>query len=571
MSTIELNRRQFMQWGAAAGWAASQGLSTWAQAANSNPVPVPVMQTDPFLQLALMHEFEDHALQAWPLGMRLSVVLDHIERAELAQNLGADVHIQTLLHDAELTWATLSLEKEALLRLHQQGLGTNFQSHLWGAPWGHSEGRSMSLTNCSPNARAVSIQQAAGQPHRPATRQRVLLIDHGFPLTHLSESGLSYLHHASHANNRATAFTQAYSHGAQTLGLLLQTSPSQLGHGRAPLLLYELPDALLDSMPLGALWPDILDAVYWGLNSVNPGEELVILLSVVSNDGDRHSQSFVTRSAQAMQRHAKGLGVDLTWVMAAGNQHHAQQHLHYRVLPGQAAVWQWELPANNAQASYLECWHDADAGQPEIMFKAPCGQWQSSGHGVTSAWRLESNGKIQTVFRLPATCSSHSHQNMALAGAWGVCWQAPGGAADLEVSLSMTSSRQLGPYRQAKLLHHPDSTASRQPIQSLSGLIPHMPGVWVAQALDQGVSSSLVMTPKPHQLTGYSGRWSSDHDLNGVRSAGAKVDSSTLWPGLKVMSLHGHHLHRGTGTSMAVPLVARGLLSGHLGGWPGET
>jgi hypothetical protein len=37
------------------------------------------------------------------------------------------------------------------------------------------------------------------------------------------------------------------------------------------------------------------------------------------------------------------------------------------------------------------------------------------------------------------------------------------------------------------------------------------------------------------------------------------------------MSLHGHHLHRATGTSMAVPLVAGGLLSGHLGGWPGET
>jgi hypothetical protein len=565
MSAIELNRRQFMQWGAAAGWVAGQGLSTWAEAAPSNPLPVQLKQTDPFLQLAMMHEFEDHGLQAWPLGMRLSVVLDRTERADLSQKLGADVHIQTLFHDAGYTWATLSLQQEALLRLHAQGLWTNFHSHLWGAPWRRSEDRRMHFPIGSPHVKPANIDQVAGQPRRPATGPRVLVVDHGFPLTHLGESGVSHLHHASHANNRPTAFTQAFSHGAQTLGLLLTTTPSQLGHAGAPLLLYELPDALLDSMPLGALWPDILDAVCWGMNSVHPGEKLVILLSVVSSDGGRHSQSFVTRSAQALQRHAEGLGVDLTWVMAAGNQHHAQQHLRYRVLSGQAAVWEWDLPANNAQASYLECWHDADAGPPEIMFKAPGGQWQSSGHGVTSAWRMEPNGKIQTVFRLPATCSRHSDQNIALAGAWGVCWQAPGGTADLEVSLSMMASHQLGPYRQAKLLHDPGSTASRQPIQSLSGLIPHMPGVWVAQALDQGVSSSLLMTPKPHQLTGYSGRWPSDHDLNGVRSAGAKVDSSTLWPGLKVMSLHGHHLHRATGTSMAVPLVAGGLLSGRLG------
>jgi hypothetical protein len=565
MSTVELNRRQFMQWGAAAGWAVSQGVPTWVQAAGSTAAVMPQLETDPFLQLALMHGFEDHALQAWPLGMRLSVVLDRTNRAELAQKLGADVQIQTLFHDGGFTWATLSLQKEALLRLHRQGLDQWFRSHLWGAPWAHTKDQVMSLQASSAKAMQVSAPPVAGQSNGAARRQRVMVIDHGFGLTHLSASGLAYLHHASHANNRPANLTHAYSHGAQTLGLLLQSSIARLGHAHSPLLLYELPDALLGSMPLGALWPEVLDAVNWGVNNAKPGEELLILLSVVSSDGNRHPQSFVTLSAQALQRHAKALGVDLKWVMAAGNQHQAQQHLRYQVLPGQAAAWQWELPINNAQASLLECWHDASAGMPEVHFKAPGGQWQSSGHGITSAWRSDPNGKIQTVFRLPATCSGDTNQSRALAGVWGVRWQAPGGAANLEVNLSMMSSHQVGPFRQAKLLNDPDCTANFWPIQSLSGLVPHMPDVWVAQALGQGEAGSLMLNPKSEQLSAYCGRSPSDHDLHGVQCAGAKVDSSSLWSGIHVMSLHGHRIHRASGTSMAVPLVASGLMSGALG------
>jgi hypothetical protein len=419
MSAVELNRREFLQWGAVAGCMVSQGFPSWAQAADATPALRPQVTTDPFLQLALMHGFEDHALQAWPMGMRLSVVLDQIDRSELAQKLGADVHIQTLFDDAGFTWATLSLQKDALLRLHRQGMGEWFQSHLWGAPWRHSEDRFMSWQAGWAEPKRVRVQPGKGQPDAAGRRQRFLVIDHGFPLSHLSDSGLSYLHLASHANNRAEALTHAYSHGAQTLGLLLQSNIDRVGHDHLPLLLCELPDALLGSMPLGALWPDVLDAVHWGVNNSEPGDELVILLSVVSSDGNRDPQSFVTLSAQAMQRHARALGVDLKWVMAAGNQHHAQQHLRYQVLPGQAAEWQWQLPVDNAQASFLECWHDARAGMPEVFFKAPNGQWQSSGHGVTSAWRSDSSSKIQTVFRLPATHSGQASQSQALAGAWG--------------------------------------------------------------------------------------------------------------------------------------------------------
>jgi hypothetical protein len=565
MSLVELNRRQFMQWGAAAGWMAKQGYPSWAQATGSGRKAWPLMQTDPFLQLALMHEFADHALQAWPLGMRMCVVLDRINRPELVQKLGADVDIQTLFHDQRSTWATLSMNKEALLRLQGQGLGRCFQSHLWGAPWGHSEHRVVSRSMGSTQAEPVSSHQPASPSHLPLARQRVLVIDHGFPLTHLRESGWAYLHHASHANNRPAALKPAYSHGAQTLGLLLQSKPIDLGHAHSPLLLYELPDALLGSMPLGALWPDILDAVHWGVHRVNPGEELIILLSVVSSDGHRHAQSFVTLSAQALQRHAQGLGVDLKWVMAAGNQHQAQQHLRYQVLPGQEAIWQWELPVNNEQASFLECWHDASAGVPVVMFKPPGGTWHSAEHGVTSASRLNPNGKVQTVFRLPSTCATPIHPTQAVAGGWGVRWQGLGGAADLEVHLSMMSSHRAGPFRQAKLLHDPGSTASPRPIQSLSGLVPHMPGVWVAQALGQTEADPLISNPKPDQLSVYSGRWPADHDANGVQCAGAKVDPSSVSSGLHVMSLNGHPIHRSSGTSMAVPWVASGLMSGLLG------
>jgi hypothetical protein len=456
------------------------------------------------------------------------------------------------------------MQKEALLRLNREGLAQWFQSHLWGAPWAHTEDRRQVLTHSWASPQRVRVSGVTTQPVGAIRKQRVMLIDHGFPLTHLSESGLTCLHHASHANNRPEAVTPAHSHGAQTLGLWLQSNTFRTGADPSPLLLWDLPDALLGSMPLGALWPDVLDAVHWGVHSAQPGEELVILLSVVSSDGLRHPQSFVTRSAQALQNHAQALGVDLKWVMAAGNQHDAQQHLRYRVLPGQVALWQWALPADNAQASLLECWHDAGAGTPEVEFKPPAGGWQRSGHGVTSASRLGPNGKIQTVFRLPPSRAEHEQQNQAVAGVWGVRWQAPGGTTDLEVHLSMMSSHRSGHFRQAKLFHDPEGTANATDIQSLSGLIPHMPGVWVAQTLGPWEVGTLMPEPKASQLSGYCGRVPSDHDWRGVRCVGAKVDSSSLWAGLNVMSLNGHRIHRASGTSMAVPLVASALMSGVL-------
>ncbi len=566
MNTVQLSRRQFMQLGAAAGWAAGQGLPHWTPVSPGSPEWEPSAQTDPFLQLALMQGFEDHAVQAWPIGMRLTVELDRVDSNEWVKKLGTDVRVHNLFHDASRTWATLSLHPEALFRLHRQGLSQCFRSHLWGAPWRHTENQLMLGSNGSAKATKPVIEhRLACEAHRSATGQRVLVIDHGFALAHLSESGQTYLHHASHAHNRPAAWAPAYSHGAQTLGLFLQFSASHRGLAPTPLLLYELPDALLGSVPLGALWPDILDAVAWGICHAQAGEQLVVLLSVVSSDGSRHPQSFVSRSARALQRHAKGLGVELIWVMAAGNQHQAQQHLRYQVRPGQAAVWQWDLPHQNTQATFLECWHDASAGAPKVMFKPPGQAWQSSGHGVISAWRQEDSGKIQTVFRLPATCSSQPDQKTALAGPWGVRWQAPGGATELDVNLSMMSSDQAGPFRQAKLYHDSDSSANPLQIQSLSGLVPHMTGVWVAQALGQGHAGWLVANPRPDQLSGYSGRWPMGHDLHGLQSAGACVDPSRLWAGLNVTSVHGHRMHRASGTSMAVPLVAAGLMSGRLG------
>ena len=251
----------------------------------------------------------------------------------------------------------------------------------------------------------------------------MLVIDHGFPLHHLLASGMAFQHLSSHARNRPERMSPADSHGAQVLGLLLKDTLSKSPHGDAPLMLYELPDALLGSMPLGALWPDVFDAVCWGLRHAEPGQTLWALLSVVSTDGDRGPFSLISQSAQALARHALSRGVDLKWIMAAGNSHADQQNLGFDLASGEAAIWQWQLPPQNLRASFLECWHDG-VDAPRISIQPPGLSWINA----NEAWALSKRhdprrGRTQTVMRLAPTTAWDPATTLARAGTWRIRWE----------------------------------------------------------------------------------------------------------------------------------------------------
>ena len=349
MNALTLNRRQFMQLGATAGAiGAMHGLQAGAfpMVANAGHLS---LDADPFLQLAIAHGFCDHDDQAWPLGMRMVVCGTRSQSAVWTRRLGPGVQVQTRFDLGDQSWVTLSLNQEALLRGHEWGFNTLFTDHVWGAPWARSANAASKFMTAVANR---SPHTMMGQETRwgdavKGQRQRWLVIDHGFPLRYLQEVGCAYHHRSSHANNRAEYLSASSSHGAQVLSLLLQHSNATSPQARCPLMLYELPDALLQSMPRGALWPDIIDAVFWGIQHTEPGQELLILLSVVSTDGDREGNSFITQSATALARYALARQVRLKWIMAAGNHHASRQNISFELEPGQEAVWQWHLPAQN--------------------------------------------------------------------------------------------------------------------------------------------------------------------------------------------------------------------------------
>ena len=285
MNGFHVNRRQFMQLSAMAGLTSN----VWSAPADASPFlpeePRRGLTTDPFLQLALSNGFADHDLQAWPWCMRMLVRPKASDWAELNRLLGPDVQIQNGLFDEQGAWATVSLNHSALLRWHQQGLSTMFIDHAWGAPWANGGGMVVSASPPHPPLSSGQTGQSGqpGQNHGKSeatigtvsrgARHRVLVIDHGFPLHHLLASGMAFQHLSSHARNRPERMSPADSHGAQVLGLLLKDTLSKSPHGDAPLMLYELPDALLGSMPRGALWPDVFDAVCWGLCHAEPGQD----------------------------------------------------------------------------------------------------------------------------------------------------------------------------------------------------------------------------------------------------------------------------------------------------------
>ena len=558
MNALTLNRRQFMQLGATAG---AIGVMHGSQAgafpmvANAGHLG---LDADPFLQLAIGHGFCDHDDQAWPFGMRMVVYGTRSQSEAWAQRFGPGVQVQTRFDLGDQSWATLSLNQEALLRGHEWGFNTLFTDHVWGAPWARSANAASKFMTAVANR---SPHTMMGQETRwgdavKGQRQRWLVIDHGFPLRYLQEVGCAYHHRSSHANNRAEYLSASSSHGAQVLSLLLQHSNATSSQARCPLMLYELPDALLQSMPRGALWPDIIDAVVWGVEHTEPGQELLVLLSVVSTDGDRAGNSFITQSASALVRYALARQVRLKWIMAAGNHHASRQNISFELEPGQEAVWQWHLPAQNTQPSFLECWHQAGRRPPRWMVQPPGGPWMDDTQALSWAQRTDPrNGTTQTVFRLAPTASMKSISTLARAGTWRMKWEADQRPMRLDAHLSMMTGPVVGMNRQATIGADDSSTGSELDSVTLSGLVPHMPDVWVAQVLKPGHADPWVVAPHHSELDRYSGRCPLTHDLQGVQQVGVLLTQVHQPPGVHVWSRRGHSIQRATGTSMAVPLM----------------
>jgi hypothetical protein len=325
---------------------------------------------------------------------------------------------------------------------------------------------------------------------------------------------------------------------------------------QVPLVLAELPDEILTSMPYGALWPQVLDAIHWAIRSSAPGSEWLLMLSLVSTDADRHAESFISRSARALTAYARSKGVTLTWVMAAGNSHADQQNIDLRVRARQPAEMHWHLPPENFRPSFLECWHDASMGQPVLQIRPPGGAWSDQLQPMSLATRFHApSGRTQTVFRLPPTAYWTPVPAHAKSGDWGLRFVFDRDGL-LNLHLAMMTANTLGPLRQAHIRAAPSRPEDALSPTTLSGLIPHMPQVLVAQTLDPASTSWWVDGPSSQQLSFYSGRVPQGNSSH-LHAMAYRVDASKVRSGALTWSRQGHRLQRATGTSMAVPLLAR--------------
>lgn len=560
MQRFELNRRQFMQVGVAAALTAHghiQGKSIDAG------LTQPMTTWDPHLTLALANRFADHDLEAWGRSTRMCGTLPVGQLAQLRTLLGEQGNIQSMFSTGDDAWVTLSLQVPALLRMLQQGTHL-FKDHLWGAPWFHpTRMANPSGQRPGPVVLAPSLERADLVPSRAGAdcRQRVLLIDHGFPMEHLRHQGLPHHHRVSPwAGRGRSAERVALSHGAQVAGLLLQGLHPGGPWPDLPLLLYELPDEILTSMPYAALWPEVVDAIIWALSLTPRGGETIVLLSLVSTDADRHPRSFMSRCAGALSAHARSLGVRLTWVMAAGNSHADRQNLALVAHAQTPVDVQWRLPAQNFRPSFLECWHDASMGPPSIQVRPPGGDWSDSMTTLSMASRVHDvYGRRQTVLRLPPTAAWMATPALAQSGDWGVRWVFEK-SGRLDLHLSMMTGLSQGLLRQAQITAPSTPPEAVAAPNSISGLIPSLPNVVVAQTLSPSVADPRLVAPDHQSLSAYCGRWSQPSDGGDTRAIGFKVGGSHVNRGVLTWSRQGHRIHRATGTSMAVPLAARWLM-----------
>lgn len=562
MEWFELNRRQFMQFGVGAALASHGHVHAGSSNASLSVLEKPIAQWDPHLVLALANEFADHDLTAWTGSTRMCGNLPSGQLHRLRSLLGEHGHIQSMFSDGGDAWVTLTLQSPALMRVIQEGAHL-FKDHIWGAPWSHpmrARGPSERPNGVASHPELEEVGEAAWSSGAGG-RQRVLVIDHGFPMAHLRRQRIAHLHRFSPStNHRRSSGAVAYSHGSQVLGLLVQGMDGDGPRPIAPLLLHELPDEILSSMPHAALWPEVVDAVMWALSQSPRGIEWIVLLSMVSTDADRHPQSFISRCARSLTAHAHSRGVRLTWVMAAGNSHADRQSLALVADAHRPVAVHWHLPVQNVRPSFLTCWHDAAMGPPGIQVRPPGGTWSDSMTPMSMATRVHgAYDRAETVLRLPPTAAWTATEALACSGDWGLRFVfQKGGPFHLHLSM-MTSSSQ-GLMRQAHLTAATDEpSAVSEPI-SISGLIPFLPDVMVAQTLSPNAVLSRIESPSHGQLSAYCGRWPQTSVRGDTRTIGFKVDASPVRRGVLTWSRNGHRIHRVTGTSMAVPLAARWLM-----------
>ncbi len=557
MCAFKLNRRQFLQTSVGTLMGASFALQASVKGM-SQTILLDGARMDPHLALAWSHRFVDHDMRAWGMCSRICGVLDRHHLPDLTSILGAEGSVHTQMNDGDDVWVTIAAQAPALLRWLAKGPDL-FHDHIWGAPWFNPKGLHFPDLQASSHVlfRATDGLTASVGPVLDATGPRVLVIDHGFPLQSLRQSGVVHMYKRSPMATMGQRPDMAQSHGAQVIGLLLEGHDGLGPMPRIPIYLYELPDEILFSLPYAALWPEVIDAIVWALGSCPAGTRLLVMLSLVSTDADRHSQSFISRSARALCAYAQSFGVELTWVMAAGNNHADQQNIQIHVQAAQAVTLNWHLPAQNFRPSFLECWFDRAQGHAKVEVKPPAGSWSAQLGPMSMAQRSHAaSDRVQMVMRLPPTAAWSSHQPLASSGRWGLRMTFERGGS-LSAHLSMMTASKVGMWRQAHL--DGESVNSDDGLPTLSGLIPWMAQVVIAQALDPSVQNLWVQAPSDDQLSAYSGRCPVEADV-GWRRVGVRVDASHHRRGVHAWSRHGHRIQRASGTSMAVPLVTRQIL-----------
>ncbi len=543
-----ISRRQFLQMGAVSACGVAFGnAEAWASSRAAEPQPV---QWDPLLNLALDHEFADHDAGSAAGDSRCVVKLDKADLQAWRQCLRSGDEIQSWFQTDDDVWATARIQPSTLRGWRQQGFPAMVVDHVWGAPWSSD----MTATPFGGSAAGSVEGFHAWEKLGRRNRHKYLLVDHGFPVEHLREVNRPFIHRSSRSPTRPLPLRSAHSHGAQVLGLWLEAQAQRQG----ALLLYELPDFILDTMPRGVLGAELMDAVCWAISHCEPHDHLVVLLSIVSTDGDRHAQSFMSQNVRALIDHGLRRRVHISWVFAAGNSHDRDQNLRFDLKPGQTSRWIWRLPPDHQRSFFMECWHDAQWGVPEFRYKAPGAARWSAHEALSRSSRYHaSSGRMQTLFRLPPTGCLESQSILSPPGDWLFeCTSEHAGKLDVHLSLVSASSN---PARLSRLLAHPESDASVLDPVTLSGLVPWHCGAWAAMTLKPGSRQSVVPDPAQDQLASYCGRLPLDAIHDPVQCLGVRLSDSLLHPGAKVISRHGHRSHRAEGTSMAVPMTVNHL------------
>ena len=199
-----------------------------------------------------------------------------------------------------------------------------------------------------------------------------------------------------------TAVRRVKSHGAHSIGIALRAAGNEPACADTDILFVQLPRDILDVPSNAAMCRHILDGIQWVLARRRKREtSVVVSIGYVTPLGSHDGASIFEKAVDALIERSAKKGINLTVVLAAGNDYETRQHAYVpEIRAGESVELTIGLMPSGELSTFVELWLPSSAAHATISLtppNAPTAVVEVQA-GELSAWPAHQNAQCAVVF-----------------------------------------------------------------------------------------------------------------------------------------------------------------------------